>query len=128
MNTREVAMAKTICVIDDEPGILSEMKTWLEESGYQVITAKSGPEAFEKLHGRSAHLVLLDVIMPQVDGLEVLSQLKNNQKTSSIPVIMLTAKQETGTIMQAQTFLASDYFFKPFNQDELLYSIQKHIL
>ncbi len=121
-------MAKTICVIDDEPGILGEIRNWLEEIGYNVITALSGPEAFEKMRHKKAHLVLLDIIMPKVDGLEVLSQLKNDRKTADIPVIMLTAKQETKTIMQAQEFLAADYFFKPFNQEELLYSIKKHIL
>ncbi len=121
-------MGKTICIIDDEPGILSEMKSWLEEIGYHVMTALSGPEAMEKIKRRKPHLVLMDIIMPKVDGLETLSQLKNDRKTSSIPVIMLSAKQETSTILQAQNFLASDYFFKPFNQDELLNSIQKHIL
>lgn len=121
-------MAKTICVIDDEPGILNEMKAWLEETGYKVMTALSGHEAMEKMRGQKTHLVLCDIIMPKIDGLEFLSQLKNDHKTASIPVIMLSAKQETRTIMQARDFLASDYFFKPFNQDELLTSIQKHIL
>lgn len=121
-------MAKTICVIDDEPGILSEMAAWLGDIGYQVITALSGTEAFEKMRHKKAHLIILDIIMPKIDGLEILSQLKNDQQTSGIPVIMLTAKKETRTILQAQNFQATDYFFKPFDQDELLFSIQRNIL
>ena len=121
-------MPKTICVIDDEPGILSEMESWLGDLGYSVMTAGSGHEAFEKMENHKAHLVILDVMMPKIDGLEVLSKLKNNRKTSSIPVIMLTAKKEASIIMQAQNFQAADYFFKPFDQDELLYSIQRNIL
>lgn len=121
-------MGKTICVIDDEPGIRTEMQSWLSELGYDVMVCASGREAFEKMKQRRAHLVLLDIVMPKVDGLEVLSLLKNDQRTSSIPVIMLSAKQETRTILQAQHYLAADYFFKPFNQDELLFSIKRHIL
>ena len=120
-------MSKTICVIDDEPGILNELQIWLKEQGFNVITAASGDEAFEKMNVTKPHLVLLDIVMPKTDGLEVLSQLKRNKRTASIPVIMLTAKMETRTIMKAQGMEATDYFFKPFNTDELLFSIKKHL-
>lgn len=120
-------MAKTICVIDDEPGILSEMEAWLQDSGYDVMTATSGDRAIEMMKEKRAHLVLLDIIMPKTDGLEVLSRLKANGETADIPVIMLSAKKETGTIMRAQAFQATDYFFKPFDPMELLRSIRRHI-
>lgn len=123
-----LAMGKTICVIDDEPGIRTEMEIWLEEQGYNVVSAESGEQAMERLKGRVPHLFILDIIMPKVDGLETLSTFKNNQRTSPVPVIMLTAKKETKTILQAQHLKAKDYFFKPFDPDELLFSIKKHIL
>lgn len=121
-------MGKTICVIDDEPGIRAEMEIWLEDQGYNVVSAESGEQAMEKLKGRVPHLFILDIIMPKIDGLETLSTFKNNNRTAPVPVIMLTAKKETKTILQAQNLKAKDYFFKPFDPDELLFSIKKHIL
>ena len=121
-------MAKTICVIDDEPGIRIEMEAWLGDQGYSVITAESGEKALEKLNGRMPHLFILDIMMPKIDGLETLSTFKNNNSTAFVPVIMLTAKKETQTILQAQHLKAKDYFSKPFDPDELLFAIKKHIL
>ena len=121
-------MGKTICVIDDEPGIRSEMELWLIDHGYDVVTAESGERAIEKLKGRIPHLFILDIMMPKVDGFETLSAFQNNSQTSLVPVIMLTAKKETQSILQAQQLKARDYFFKPFDPDELLFSIKKNIL
>lgn len=119
-------MAKTICLIDDEKEILSEVGSWLGDHGYNVMTATSGDEAMEKMRNILPHLVILDIIMPHVDGLEVLSQLKRNKVTADIPVIMLTAKTETNTIMKAQSLQAVDFFMKPFDGEELLRAIQHH--
>ncbi len=119
-------MPKTICLIDDEEDILNEVGGWLEDYGYRVMTATSGDEAMEKMRNITPHLVILDIIMPKTDGFEVLSQLKRNKETADIPVIMLTAKTETKTILQAQALQAADFFMKPFNTDELLRSIEKH--
>lgn len=121
-------MGKTICVIDDEPGIRSEMEAWLVEHGFHVVTAESGEQAMEKMRGKIPHLFILDVMMPKVDGFETLSTFKNSALTASVPVIMLTAKKETQAILQAQHLKAKDYFFKPFDPDELLFSIKKNIL
>ena len=115
-------------MIDDEPGICSEMELWLGDHGYNVVTAESGEQAMKKLNGRIPHLFILDIMMPKVDGFETLSTFKNNTQTSSVPVIMLTARKETQAILQAQHLKAKDYFFKPFDPDELLFSIKKYIL
>ena len=117
----------TICVVDDEPGIREELGIWLEEYGYQVISSGSGTEALEKIQKRRPSLVILDIIMPDMDGLEVLAYLKANPKTSAIPVIMLSAKKESSTIIKAQALKASDYFMKPFLGDEVLKSIERHL-
>lgn len=121
-------MPKTICLIDDEEEILTEMSHWLKDQGYQVIAASSGPAAVEKIQKQRPNLIILDIIMPVMTGFDVLRELKKNQQTHSIPVIMLTAKGETSTIMQAQQSHAVDYFIKPFDQAELLKSIKKHII
>ncbi len=120
-------MAKTICLVDDEAQILSEMKDWLNDLGYNVVTSESGEEALRKIDELHPHLVILDLIMPKVDGFEVLSRMRRNVKTATVPVIMLTAKKETSSIMQAQELKAEDYMTKPFNSDELLKSIRRYI-
>ena len=111
---------KTVLAVDDEPDILEAVKDLLEDFGYQVVTCSSGAEAMVKLNELTPHLILLDISMPKMSGLDVLMQLKNNPKTSSIPVIMLTAKMETETIWKAQKMGAVDYIVKPFKADELL--------
>ncbi len=121
------AMAKTICLIDDEPGIRQEVGGWLEDYGFSVMSAGSGREAFEKMQGRLPDLIILDVIMPEADGFEVLNRLKSDPQTSEIPVIMLTARKETGTIIKAQGLKAADYFMKPFNDTEFLRSIRRFV-
>ena len=120
-------MAKTICIIDDEPGIRAELGNWLEDYGYAVMTAASGAEALEKIRQNRPSLVILDIIMPEIDGLEVLTILKSDPMTSSIPVIMLSAKKETATIIKAQGLQAQDYFMKPFENDEFIRSIRRYV-
>ena len=117
-------MPKTICLIDDEEEILNEVGSWLEDYGYNVMTATSGDEALEKMQNIIPHLVLLDIIMPKSDGLEVLSQLKRNKETASVPVIMLTAKIGSDTILKAMALDAVDFFMKPFDTTELLRAIR----
>lgn len=117
----------TICVVDDEPGIRAELGSWLEEYGYKVISSGGGDDALETITARQPALVVLDIIMPEMDGLEILARLKANPRTSSIPVIMVTAKKESATIIKAQGLRAADYFMKPFEGDELLKSIERHL-
>ena len=119
-------MAKTIIIIDDERDVLEEIQVWLEEEGYRVVTADNAEEGMEKLDKIAAHLLLLDINMPQKDGLEILSELKRNSNTASLPVIMLTARIETSSIMQAMEMKACDYVTKPFSEDELLRLIRRY--
>jgi CheY-like chemotaxis protein len=117
----------TICVVDDEPGIRAELGNWLEDYGYKVISSSGGDDALEQIQERQPALIVLDIIMPEMDGLEMLARLKANPQTASIPVIMLTAKKESATIIKAQGLRAADYFMKPFESDELLKSIERHL-
>lgn len=119
-------MAKTILVVDDETDLLEELGAWLKDHGYRVVTARSGLEALACLKEVSPHIIILDIIMPNMDGFQVLSELKNNPKTSSIPVIMFTAKEETSAILKAQELRATDYVIKPFDVNSLLALIRRY--
>lgn len=104
-----------ILVIDDEPDVLLLCRVNLEFEGYSVIEAHDGDEALRKVHLEKPDLILLDVMMPGMDGWQVLSILKENPATKDIPVVMLTAKVRELDQIQGLTHGAADYVSKPFN-------------
>jgi two-component system response regulator VicR len=115
-----------IMVIDDEPDLVEVVKLILESDGYQVVTANGGQEALEKMGKEMPDLVLLDIIMPRMDGWEVFSRIKSDQKTKDIPVIMLTAKdQRIDKLIGLHVVRVDDYITKPFGRSELLASIKR---
>jgi CheY-like chemotaxis protein len=83
---------KTIMVVDDNPDIITIVKTILEGKGYKVFSASSGAELLNLLDNQKPDLIILDIMMPEMDGLEVLTRLKSVTDTATIPVILLTAK------------------------------------
>ncbi|BAI62653.1 putative response regulator [Methanocella paludicola SANAE] len=115
-----------IMVVDDEPDLLEVVKLILESDGYQVVTANSGQEALDKIEKEMPDLVLLDIIMPRMDGWEVFSRIKGNTKTHDIPVIMLTAKdQRIDKLIGLHVVRVDDYITKPFGRAELLERIKR---
>ena len=115
-----------IMVIDDEPDLLEVVKLILESDGYQVVTAGSGQEALNRIEKDMPDLVLLDIIMPRMDGWEVFSRIKSNSKTEDIPVIMLTAKdQRIDKLIGLHVVRVNDYITKPFGRAELLERIKR---
>ena len=108
-------MAAKILVVDDEPDVLLLCRVNLEFEGYDVIEAHDGEEAIRKVVEEHPSLVLLDVMMPGLDGWKVLEMLKDNQATQEIPVIMLTAKVREIDQIQGLSEGAADYVTKPFN-------------
>lgn len=111
---------KTILAIDDEKDILNLLHYNLEKEGYQVLTAGTGESGFELAKGKKPDLVLLDLMLPGVDGLEVCKLLKNSKETKHIPVIMLTAKGSEIDQVVGLELGASDYIPKPFSVKVLL--------
>ena len=117
---------KKILVIDDEPGIREELKLWLEDLNYQVTTASNGLEGLERLKETKPHLIILDIIMPRMDGFDFLFKIKRSSETYSLPVIVLSARPETASILKSLELQATDYVIKPFNQKELLKLIKRY--
>lgn len=109
-----------VLVVDDEPHILKSLAQYLEIEEFQVITASSGHEALEKVNSESPELVVLDVMMPGMDGFEVLEKIRAGAETAKIPVVMLTAKDQSSDVMKGYEKGATSYLVKPFNLDELV--------
>lgn len=109
-----------ILVVEDEPFIRQILKVQLETSGYTVATAENGVQALKEIKSNRPDLVLLDLMMPDMDGHEVCKRLKDCYETSNIPVIILTAKSDLGEKVRTLEYGANDYLTKPYEQDELL--------
>ncbi len=117
------ASKTTIMVIDDQPDILDIVKAILERSGYVVQVADSGMEAFSLMEEKKPDLIILDIMMPQMDGWKVLKQLKGNADYSSIPVILLTVKVQHEDVLKGYKLGADYYITKPFNSSQLIVGI-----
>lgn len=113
-----------ILVVDDEIGILEFLELGLVEEGYQVMTAQDGPTAINVANTFNPHIVILDVMMPGMDGFEVCTMLK---KRGNCSVIMLTAKDEVENRVRGLSIGADDYVVKPFSFQELLARIHARL-
>lgn len=118
-------MAKKILAVDDEKHIVRLIQVNLERAGYDVITAGDGKEALEKVESEKPDMIVLDVMMPLMDGFEVLRTLKADPGTREIPVIMLTAKAQDADVFRGWQSGVDSYLTKPFNPMELLTFIER---
>jgi DNA-binding response OmpR family regulator len=115
---------KKILVVDDEEDILHFLELVLAEKGYEVLSASDGHEALTRAQIERPDLVLLDIMMPQMDGWEVLKLLRVDPSTAGIPVAMLSARTEARDRVQGLQEGAIDYICKPFSLQELLGKIE----
>ena len=120
-------MSDRILVVDDDPEVREFVKTNLEEEGFEIEVAGTGPEAIEIAADRPPALVLLDVMMPGMDGLTTLRHLRNDVPTANIPVVMLTAKPQAAERVKGLDLGADDYLTKPFEIDELIARVRSVI-
>jgi two-component system, OmpR family, alkaline phosphatase synthesis response regulator PhoP len=118
-------MPKKILAVDDERHIVRLVEVNLARAGYQVVTAFDGREALQKVEAEKPDLVVLDVMMPFMDGFEVLRNLKANPETADIPVIMLTAKAQDADVFRGWQSGVDCYLTKPFNPMELLTFVKR---
>jgi DNA-binding response OmpR family regulator len=109
-----------ILVVDDQSQNIELLEAYLVPQGYEIVKASSGQEAFEKISGNQIDLILLDVMMPGMSGIEVLEKLRVEEKTRLIPVVMVTVLKETEDKVKALEAGCDDFISKPFDKVELL--------
>ena len=113
-----------ILVVDDEPDAIELIRFNLKASGYEVLTAEDGEEALANARKFSPDMILLDVMLPEIDGLEVCKILRRDPATASLPIIMLTAKASEIDRVLGLEFGADDYVTKPFSPRELMLRVR----
>ena len=113
-------MMQTILVVDDDLDTLTLIGLTLQRRGFAVMKAQSGPEALEKLHTDLPDLMIVDVMMPHMDGYEVCRTVKGDPRTAHLPVVMLTAKAQTASQLEGFRAGAVDYITKPVHPQDLV--------
>ncbi len=116
---------KKILAVDDERHIVRLVEVNLLRAGYEVVTAFDGREALEKVKAENPDMIILDVMMPYMDGFAVLKELRKNPATAELPVIMLTAKAQDADIFLGWQTGCDMYLPKPFNPMELLVNVKR---
>lgn len=111
-------MSKKVLIVDDEPSIVKLVQYNLEKNGYQAVIATDGEQALEKVKQEQPDLLILDLMLPKIDGLEVCRQVRNNNR--HLPILMLTAKTEELDKVLGLELGADDYITKPFSPRELV--------
>ena len=113
-------MSRKVLLCDDDPLLVDLVQYRLAAKGWEVIVARDGGEAMDRLAEGAPDAIILDAMMPVVDGYEVLRRLRENSATASTPVIMLTARKQETDVLRALDLGASDYMVKPFIPQELV--------
>jgi DNA-binding response OmpR family regulator len=114
----------SILVVDDDPLIRTLVEHKLRLRGFDVVSAESGEDGLKQVAVKRPDLIVLDAMMPELDGFEVLRRLKEDAATATIPVIMLTARKQESDIVSALSSGARDYLVKPFMAEELIMRIR----
>ncbi len=113
-----------ILICDDEKDIVSALEIYLRSEGYDTTAAYNGREAVETIREREIHLILLDIMMPEMDGISALARIRQE---SNVPVILLTAKSEDTDKVLGLNVGADDYITKPFNPVELIARVRSQL-
>src|SRR5262245_4767222 len=117
-------IAKKVLIVEDEKDILQLVKMYLEKEGFRTVTAANGAEALRQVRSERPDLVVLDLMLPEIDGLEVCKKLRVAPQTAMVPIIMLTAKSEESDTVVGLELGADDYIGKPFSTKALLARIK----
>ncbi len=119
------SQATTILIVDDEAHIRRLIEFTLKKGGYPLLVATNGKEAIEKAKAHSPDLVIMDVMMPEMDGFQALERLKEDESTASIPVILLTGIGFSSTRKEVEEKGTATYLSKPFSPNKLLKEVQR---
>ena len=120
-------MSDKILIVDDNRDVITILETLLSEAGYPVVSAKDGLEAMQKLTTESPSLILLDVMMPRMDGYEVCQAVKRNPKLNHIPILMVSAKTDPASKERGLNLGAADYLLKPVEPAVVLLEVKRHL-
>jgi signal transduction histidine kinase len=117
----------SILIVDDNPNNLGVLSDFLGDVGYEILVARDGESALQKVHYAAPDLILLDVMMPGIDGFETCRQIKAQPTTHDLPIIFMTALSDSTDKVKGLSLGAVDYITKPFQQEEVLARVQLHL-
>ena len=120
-------MSYKILVVDDEPPIVRLMEFILARHGHQMLTAVNGEQALEMVRAHDPDIILLDIMMPRIDGYEVARTLRADAKYARLPIIMLSAKAQDEDIQRGIEVGVDEYITKPFNPEHLVHVVNDHM-
>jgi CheY-like chemotaxis protein len=120
-----VPEAKKVLICDDDPVILRLLQVNLEIEGYDVVIAHHGEEAVTMALAEAPDLVLLDIMMPRMDGYEACRQIRSHEETKEVPIVFLSARAQQSDIDKGRAYGVSDYLTKPFDPTDLLEVIER---
>lgn len=118
-------MSKKVLIVDDEPGVVKMVRYLLEKNSFTVVSANEGEAGVKLAIEEKPDLILMDIMMPVIDGNEATRRLKENEVTKQIPVIMLSALGQEGDVAKSLELGAMDYIVKPFHPQELMDRVKK---
>src|SRR5687767_8978589 len=116
-----------ILIVDDDPNTLEILRRWLQREGYTIVSADNGRACLDELNKEPVDVIVLDVMMPGMDGLQVCEHLRENAAWRSIPVMLLTAKDDIETRSRGMVLGVSEYLTKPVNKLELFARLQAQL-
>ncbi len=120
-------MDKTIMTVDDSASVRQMVGFTLKQAGYGVLEAKDGQDALQKLSGESVNMVITDLNMPTMDGIELIRQLRSKPQFKFVPIIMLTTESQASKKQEGKAAGATGWIVKPFNPEQLL-AVTKKVL
>lgn len=116
-----------ILIVDDDPNAVEILRLWLAREGYATLSAYSGPACLDELAKQSVDVILLDVMMPGMDGLQVCERLRENDTWRVIPVVLLTARDDMETRARGMALGVSEYLTKPVNKQDLFERLRSQV-
>ena len=116
-----------ILIVDDEPANLNLLADLLSSAGFTIVAATTGQDALRRAREAQPDLILLDIVMPGLDGYDVCHALKSDSSTQQLPVIFISARDKTADLVKAFQAGGIDYVTKPFQQEELLARVNTHL-
>jgi DNA-binding response OmpR family regulator len=113
-------MSKEILIVEDEPGVMAAIRFLMEQQGYNVRVAEKGEDALDLLSTNKPHLVLLDIMLPGMNGWEVCEAIRSNPEYRNVKIVFLTARRNEAEIAKGLDLGANAYITKPFKNDQLI--------